>query len=339
MNRILVSTTLTLAAAAAPLTLLGADSHDNPNRFSFGPRFGMNFKADFRNRAITPGIPGTNPGPATGGVNHTYDDGYVLLDSSGNAGGSTWNWGYENNSQVVGDTMQFHARQANSSVANQTADDEPQYGVELTYQRVIGELFGPSSRWGFEAGFSYTDLDLKSKRSGTSTLTTDAYSLNGVLPPGAGYHGTFNGPGAFLGDIPTRTVTSEMMSSQQKLSGQIYGIRLGPFAEWNFAEQWSLSASVGLSLAPASIEYEFSETTRRVAGGTSVTRGDSSKTELLYGAYVSAMLRYDFSESWGVYVGAQFQSLNDLDQSVGTRKARLDQQATVYVTAGVSWRF
>jgi hypothetical protein len=67
--------------------------------------------------------------------------------------------------------------------------------------------------------------------------------------------------------------------------------------------------------------------------------GHSSKTELLYGPYVGAMLRYDFDKCWGVYVGARFQNLTDLSQSIGSRTARLDAGATVNLTAGASWRF
>src|ERR1035437_8149694 len=89
MNRIILSTTLVLAAT--PFAMRGEDSTDDPNRFFFGPRFGMNFKADFQNNV--------NPGPEAGAANHTYNDGYVLVDSSGNAGGLTWNWGYQNASQ------------------------------------------------------------------------------------------------------------------------------------------------------------------------------------------------------------------------------------------------
>ncbi|MEO6036463.1 MAG: hypothetical protein ABIQ35_14520 [Verrucomicrobiota bacterium] len=342
MNRIFLSTTLTLAAVS-PLSLRAADSLENPNRFSFGPRFGMNFKAAFHNRpAANPGNSASDPGAATGGVDHTYDDGYVLIDSSGNAGGVTWNWGYQNASQVAGDTMQFHARQANASGAsNQKGTDDPQYGGEFTYQRVLGLLPLPSARWGLEAAFGFTDLDLRSQQrgAGSSTLTTDTFSLNGVLPPGAGYNGTFAGPGALLGDVPTRSVRAGTLTTRQKLSGQVYGLRFGPFAEWNFTPEFSLSASVGLSLVPASIDYDFSESASITGGAISSTRGHSSKTELLYGPYVSAMLRYDFSEHWGVFIGAQFQSLNDLKQSSGTHSARLDQGATVFATVGASWRF
>jgi len=57
------------------------------------------------------------------------------------------------------------------------------------------------------------------------------------------------------------------------------------------------------------------------------------------GPYVSATLRYDFTERWGVYVGAQFQSLTGLDQSIGSRTARLDQGCTIYGVIGASWKF
>lgn len=339
MNRIVLSTTLVLVAAT-PFALPGADFSENPNRLSLGARFGFNFKADFQNNATV------NPGAAIPGVDHTYNDGYVLLDSSGNAGGLTWNWGYQNAAQVVGDTMQFTAIASSSlsAAGNNQVTDDPQYGVELIYQRVLGHIgSGSSIHWGVEAGFSYTDLDLRDNRSATGpvTVTTDSFPLNGVIPPSAGYNGTFQGPGALLGDTPTRTTAASTanLTSHQKLSGQLYGIRLGPFAEWNFTPQLSLAASVGLTLAPSAVDYDFSETITLAGGGTTATSGHSSKNELLYGAYASALLRFDFSQQWGVYGGAQFQSLTSLEQSVGNHSARLDQNVTVYGVVGVSWRF
>jgi hypothetical protein len=332
MNRIILSTTLALVAT--PFSMHGEDSLDNPNRFFLGPRFGMNFKADFHNNASY--FNAVNPGPATPGADHTYNDGYVLVDSSGNAGGLTWNWGYKNSSQVAGDTMQFHAIQSSSS---SSATDDPQYGAELIYQRVIGRLpFLSSGRWGLEAGFGFTELDLRDNRSGTMSVTTDTYQLNGVLPPSAGYNGTFVGPGALLGDTPTRTTEFAALTSHQKLSGQMFSLRLGPFAEWTFTPKLSLAASVGLTLAPTMVDYDFSETVA-LASGTFAESGHSSKTKLLYGPYVGGMLRYNFNKNWGVYVGAQFQNLTDLEQSVGGHTARLDPGATVYGTVGASWSF
>jgi len=335
MNRIVLSTTLTLAAAA-PFAAHAEDSSgdDDLNRFSLGPRIGMNFQAHFRSLAPN----SLSAGPAAGGANGHYLDGYVLGDSSGNAGGLTWNWGYQNASQVVGDTMQFHSAPSTSisSAGDSSSTSDAQLGLELVYQRILGHLpFGSSTRWGLETGFGYTDIDLHDNSSSiqNTTFSTDAYQLNGVLPPSAGYHGTFQGPGALLGDTPTQTSTSifNLLPSQQKLSGQLLTIRLGPFAEWNFTSKFSLAASAGLALAPASIDYDFS--------GVSQSSLHSSKTDLLYGAFVGATLRYDFARHWGAYIGAQFQCLTDMNITAGAHSAQFDPGATIYLTAGLSFKF
>src|SRR3954466_2696775 len=345
MKQILLSTTLTLAVAS-PFALQGADLPENPNRLSLGPRFGMNFKADFG------GSPTVNPGPAAAGADHTYNDGYVLKDISGNAGGLTWNWGYQNGSQNppagVGNTasMLYHAIQfdsPNTAAGNSgSITDDPQYGGELTYQRVMWHFLG-SGRLGFELGVGFTDINLRDDRNatGAATLTTDTFPLNGVLPPLSPYNGTFAGPGALLGDSPSRITAAgnATLSSRQELSGQLWTIRLGPFAEWKFTPKFSIDGSVGLTLAPAWIDYDFSDPPTVAGGGTYAANGHSSKSDFLYGPYASATLRYDFTERWGVYVGAQIQSLTDLKQSVGTRAARLDQDFTVYGVAGISFKF
>jgi hypothetical protein len=329
MNRIILSTTFALAAT--PFAMHGADlienpnSPDNLNRFSFGPTFGINFKAEFHDNA--------NPGPSVtpaGGANRTYDDGYVRVDNSGDAGGLTQNWGYQNASQynaANGGTMNF------LTVGSSSATGNPQYGGELIYQRVIGSLPALSGDWGLESGFGFTELDLRENLSGTATV--DSFPLNGVVPPLAGYNGTFSGPGALLGDTLTRTAAT----GYQKLSGQLFSLRLGPFAELNFTPQLSLAASVGLTLAPTTVDYDFSETAALAGGGTITENGSSSKTRLLYGPYVGGMLRYNFNKNWGVYVGARFQNLTSLDQSVGGRTARLDPSVTFYGSAGLSWSF
>jgi hypothetical protein len=220
------------------------------------------------------------------------------------------------------------------AVGPSSVTGNPQYGGELIYQRVIGSLHFLSGDWGLEAGFGFTELDL---RENGGTATVDSFPLNGVLPPGPGANGTSSGPSALLGDTPTRNAAT--LTGYQKLSGQLFSLRLGPFAEWNFTHKLSLAASVGLTLAPTTVDYDFSETAALPCGGTVLESGHSSKTALLYGPYVGGMLRYDFNKYWGVYVGARFQNLTDLEQSVGGQTARLDPGATVYGIVGVSWRF
>jgi len=327
MNRIVLSSTLALATVT-PFAVGGQGLPDNPNRFSFGPTFGINFKTDFYNNV--------NPGGLGGGANRTYNDGYVLVDSSGPLSGSTWNWGNQNVSQVTGVGVNFHVIQDSSS-----ATGNPQYGGEFIYQRVIGNLPFLSGDWGLEAGFGFTDLDLRENLGGTAPAIMDSFLFVGGPPLINPYHGTFNGPGTLIGDAPApRINTTATLTGYQKLSGQLFSLRLGPFAEWKFTDKFSLAASVGLTLAPATVDYDFSETAIVAADGAVIAAsGHSSETKLLYGPYVGTMLRYDFNKCWGVYVGARFQNLTDMNQSIGSRTAKLDPSATLYATAGVSWKF
>jgi hypothetical protein len=331
MKPLIFSATCVLAAAAPAIAQESEPVEvPNPNRFSLGAQVGFNFKANFTTSR-------TIPGAVSPGVDHIYDDGYVRVDSSDNTGGLTWNWGYERGVQVVGDTIEFHSIQSSTK----ESADEAQYGLDLTYQRLLGRFF-ERGVWGFEAGFNYTDLDLRADRApGGASLMTDSFALNGVLPPNAPYHGTFNGPGPLLGDTPTRTLSTDpvALTSDHRLSGPLFGFRFGPVAEWNFSRAFSIALSAGIALAPAIIDYDFTESITLQGGQTFSTRGHSSKTDLLYGNYVTALLRYSFNDHWSIYGGGQFQTLNDLEQTVGTRTAKLDAGSTLHGVLGVSWRF
>ena len=334
MNRLILSTTLALAAT--PFAVMAEDAPENPNRFSFGPTLGLNFKANFQNSASY--FNSVAPASGAGGfANHTYNDGYVLVDSSGNAGGLTINWGYQNASQVVGGTVQFHSAQ---NQGPSSVNSNPQYGAELVYQRVFDSFPLPCGNWGLETGFGYTKIDLRGNLQGSTADTTDSYALNGAAP-GAGYNGGFSGPGNLLGSTPTSLGgNSAAFSGFEKLSGEMYAFRLGPFAEWNFTPELSLAASVGMTVAPTKIDYDYQETaTLSGSGATFSASGHSSKTKFLFGPYVGATLRYDFTKQWGVYVGARFQNLTDLQQTTGTRKASFDPGSTFFGTVGASYHF
>src|SRR5262249_36267270 len=68
------------------------------NRIGLNYRMGLNITVDFRKLG---GLALSDPGPATGGaVSRNYDNGYNRVDSSTNAGGVTWNWGYEHSQSV-----------------------------------------------------------------------------------------------------------------------------------------------------------------------------------------------------------------------------------------------
>ena len=142
-----------------------------------------------------------------------------------------------------------------------------------------------------------------------------------------------------LGDIPTRTLSSVFTAvpSNQKLSGQLFTLR-SPLRRMEFLFQIERRRQRGHNLGSSLAGLRFlgnRPIVRRFCGG----QGHISKTDLLYGPYVGATLRYDFTHRWGVYLGAQFQRLTDMELSSGAHTAKLDPGATVYLTAGLSYKF
>src|SRR5262245_15042703 len=135
---------------AASLACAQTDQSDKPvgltlesgtnqplNRFGLSYRAGFNITAKFKNLAGFSRL--NNPGPATGGADHFYDDGYNRVDSSGNANGLTWFWGYQNASQVPGDGFLYmHSVSSAQASASKDKDGDPQHGLELTYNRQLG---------------------------------------------------------------------------------------------------------------------------------------------------------------------------------------------------------
>src|SRR5262249_22041062 len=138
----------------------------------------------------------TNPGGAAGGQAHQYDDGYVLVDSSGNLGGQTWNWGYSQNSQVKpgSSSIDMHSSSAQGGADSGDINNNPQYGFEIVYSRELGRMGW--GRWGVEAALGYTAINLRDNRTLSATVhrVTDAYGYTaGTTPPSASFQGTFDG--------------------------------------------------------------------------------------------------------------------------------------------------
>src|SRR6266478_5921027 len=107
------------------------------NRVTVSARFGFNLSAKFR------GLP-TLPQPISSrltahGDRYNYDDGYVLTDISGNAGGQTWYWGYDNSaSQISGNTILLGRSTAMGSSPAVSLDSDPSLGAEIVYRRQLG---------------------------------------------------------------------------------------------------------------------------------------------------------------------------------------------------------
>ncbi len=330
------------------------------NRFGVSYRMGFNVEANYKNlgKVRNPGT-GGGPGPATGGqVDRFYDDGYNRVDVSGNNDNLTWFWGYKNASQVQGNTLVMHSTSARPASPDDFTDD-PQHGFELTYNREIGHIGKSKSTWGFEGGFGWMNIDIKDDRrlfGGTRTIA-DAFDLGQVNPNVApqsseypGHAGTFEGPvpgqpGEFpiIGSFPDRTITFDrngsVITGGRQFEGNLFSFRVGPYVDIPIAEKWTISFSVGAVAAVVDGEFEFDYLTT-FAGTSTRQTGSSSNTEVLFGGYASASIRYAITERWGVFVSGQYMGLADCyTASAGGTEIELDFTKTAFVSAGVTFSF
>jgi YD repeat-containing protein len=333
-----------VAFVAAFASLATAHAQPEPeglNHFRFSARSVFNIKGGFADV----GSLALNPGRITpDGSAYNYDDGYVLTDASGNAGGQTWNWGYDSASQLSGDSILMHRTTALAGTGGGSGLDsaDPSLGFELVYARELGR--SEKLRYGVEVALDYVGVSLDGARqsSGTVTLTTDTYGFTpGTTPPGAPYQGTFNGPGFLIGFAPVdsdSTTAGATVSGRYQLDADVWGGRVGPYVEFPLAERVGVTLSGGLAAAMINLSGEWSETVN-IDGSTTSRSGSGSSEAWEWGAYIGAAAVWHVSPRWNVAAGVELLHLGTSSQTLGGRPAELDLSQAVNVTIGVGYDF
>ena len=154
---------------------------------------------------------------------YNYADGYVLTDISGNAGGQTWYWGYDNANQVnlADHTITFDRTTVPSQMpgaGGNESDDLTRVGAELSYNYEIGTKDNwHGFRYGIEAAVNYMPVGFSGNSLSSVSLlhTVDTYSFTpGTTPPGYDnpgelpYQGTFQGPNFVINVPPISSIDS-----------------------------------------------------------------------------------------------------------------------------------
>ena len=242
---------------------LEPEDTDYLNRIGINYRMGLNISVDFRHLG---GLAGANAGPATGSaVNRNYDNGYNRVDSSTNAGGLTWNWGYNSPNSVQGGNLVLQSDSTPANATSKDRRDDPQNGFEITYQREL--IRHKHWRAGVEAAVGYTFISIRDTRTLFNTVyrTNDAFNLNGVIPPPAGYQGSVSNNAVLISSEPaSRTVESvpnaATISGERSIDSHVFTVRLGPYIEIPVNDRLSVFADGGLSIAVAETQFSFDET-------------------------------------------------------------------------------
>lgn len=341
---LLASASASLAQQPGPWTYSWLESPAEtdywPRHFRVGVMAGLNIKADFKMNG-TFAVSGYNPGAATSGIDHNYDDGYVRVDENGNAGGLTHYWGYNNAAQVSGNDLIFHSAHTFTANGSTSEDSGLQPGLDVAYG---GHLF----RWGdalvgWELGFGWLMMDIEDNDPITISAqrTVHSYNKGTVTLPTAPYNGGYNGPSVVIGDTPTQlgdqTISGTV--SGHTLDVSLYTLRLGPTLHWELPYNFATQISAGAAIGFVSGDLEYNETLRFTDGSRTSNHGSTSDSQFVYGGYLGATLMYHVEEHGDLYLGIQYMPLSSATFSGGGREAELNMAGGLYLSFGINWPF
>ncbi|HWD92423.1 MAG TPA: hypothetical protein VG938_08740 [Verrucomicrobiae bacterium] len=354
------------AAAGQPDTftpLLLEPTPVSRNHISMGFQLGFNIRTSFKH--IGRFAPATNPGSTNGLSNHFYDDGYNLVDSSGNrhfAGNDgegnpiyqqgTWNFGFNNAANQLhgnGDadgTIDMHSTSSSGGTSANRSDD-PRPGFVLTFGRELYRDGKDRWRTGLDWSFGYTDyvVNDSSAVNAKATQLTDTYSLFGdQLPTQPSYSQDAGGnPNHnIISDTPTRSLSSSMVpvSGTRKFGADIFAFRLGPYFEVPLNKTFSFSLEGGGALVYVYSRFQYNEEVA-TPGGLLNVKGSGVHDGIQLGGYLGGKISAALSDKCALFAGAQWLDAGDYvhrNRSSG-ESAVLNLSQSVFFTSGIGYSF
>lgn len=309
---------------------------DITQRIKVNARICMMIDADIE-YAVDPVAPVVRTTPD--GDAYNYDNGYVLPGPDGGVNGITWYWGYDDASQIVGDSILMSRTEYASSSDRQDMHESTAFqGLEIMYSHEIQAKDGKF--YGFDIGASFQPLNFEHKGtySPQTSVRTDTYDFTpGTTPPGAPYEGSFAGPGFVINSAPTSSssipgIGAPVVASSE-FNANLWGIHLGPYMDVPLGKRFFIHASGGLTLAllDASLDWENA--------GVAAASGSDQDYEFLGGAFLGADINWYMTDVWILATGAKFEYLTSYDEELGGNEVRLDLNNTLYWTLGLAREF
>lgn len=302
----------------------------------------------------------------TGVDQRLYHDGYVafdtrvVVDPAGNQvpitpDGRTNNWGFRSDSQAANGIVAMHTYVATTSDASFQDKDAPNaFGVEVSLDREMGNVFGTRMKWGVIGGMSINQIAVSTSGELAANVAsvTDYYSLNGQAAPNAPFTGPIFAGGVDITPLLGNEILDRVSSTETgtivsnwKLRGAYLSFRAGATLFVPITERFSASFSAGGVMVFAGTTYDVSQTFLPATGDAISGAMTSADTALMPGFYVDASLQFAMNDRSGLYLGAVYQSSGDYTHEVvsedGTSKysSRVDLSALQGVRAGVSFKF
>jgi len=315
-------------------------TNDRTRHFRLGPVVGLNMRANFKMNGEFPISGSGEPG--------TYDDGYVLVDETGNAGGYTWYWGYTNSTQFIAPhddmngTLTFHSASSFELNDSTSVDSAAQVGIDLVYGGKLIKSGDALVNWEF--GFMWMPIYIEDDRqlSATFTRTTYVFDTGDIVVPSAPYNGGPSGPGPTIHADPTPgipEITPGTITGSRALDVSLYNFRLGPSMHWEVNSWFAFSVGGGAAMGLTTAEYKYDETMRFGDGGKALNKNSFGSTDVMFGGYAGATLFFHTPEKADIFLSAQYMALGKVEVSSQGREASLDLGGQVYLSVGVNWSF
>ncbi len=320
---------------AVPLSVRAQDNFDSEwNHFGLNLRTGFNIETKFSEPPI--------------------NGGFVKPDSSGSES-TTWNWGYNAPSVVVGAPGSQTLELNNTGSGSEHSSENPNVGYDFNYIRDLGhEDWG---QWGIKFGIGYSPIDVHDGNAINAVGTSTDYSLGSITAPQAPYKGTYGGPGPIIESTPTGASSGLIpIPGNHNVDAALFDLRLGPAINVPISKRFSVQVSGGLALGVLDSHFTFTDSGaaapvvtpppppvesdhRNIVSSSSGVSGGNTRTGILPGAYVEVGFAYRMTRSASLYTGAQFEYLGDFQQSASGRSADIELGGTIFYELGLQFHF
>ena len=299
----------------------------------------------------------SSAGSSSDVVSRRYEDGFVDLDSGTARDGNTWNWGYDNPSQLSADgsRVSFHGtgdsqlrttrRSWNEEPESWQPDAEsavPVVKLEWEYDfnpRLRGGISLQYNFLGFDGGNAQQTFSATQSQSSQGYRLTDSYDTSSIIVPQAPYQNSYEGPGPLINNIPSfRSVNETALLGrnevrffnrvEESLDVKLHSLAFGPtFAVVTGPVDLLLGA--GLSLNIADWEANHTETlfvkrNRQAARIYKQWSDSSSDTAILPGVYVQAAARVKLTQRFSLTAFGQHDWSDTVDGKVGPSAFLID---------------
>ena len=277
--------------------------------------------------------PGSNPGDAVGGINHSYDNGFVNIDSW-SVVNLTNNWGYEYEEDEANGFLNLYSLQPLEETSL-TEWFDPIFGGEILFSKFIH--MNEEYAIGVEAGIGYMETSQPFLDVFQMDWIRDRYQhwLGSAFPSPEDKEDPPGGQAFLISNEPIRDTTAILDGTGiRELELEFLTLRTGFFVEHAINKNLHAAINLGLLGVYLDVEYDYAETI-----GPYHLSEMFNESEFLWGGYLGATFSYDFAQRWSFISSAKMLFLEDFYLGSDTRSAFIDFSDSYLLQLGVRYDF